>query len=92
MSKVDPSDFSKRTKYSKQLAEAHRKDYYFNLNRKVSPLCNFISPQDIVIAQLFNNAYTQKRDIFGLFKEQMKDDVGMNAPEGQGRVAFRAST
>ena len=28
---------------------------------------------------------TQKkknRDIFGLFKEQMKDDVGMNTPEG----------
>ena len=27
---------------------------------------------------------TQKknRDIFGVFKEQMKDDVGMNTPEG----------
>ena len=40
--------------------------------------------RSIAIAQLFNNAYTKKknRDIFDLFKEQMKDDVGMNTPEG----------
>lgn len=39
--------------------------------------------RSIAIAQLFNNAYTKEnRDIFGLFKEQMKDDVGMNTPEG----------
>ena len=26
--------------------------------------------------------HKKKQDIFGLFKEQMKDDVGMNTPEG----------